>query len=474
MPSYAPNGVPGDERRLLPPRSVRFRTYTRPGPLEASSRCTSCPSARRFCRRSLPLRAERGAKGIERIVVEVGPLSGVDGAISAPLTPDSGPTSTTMRSIPFAPRSLAMAVTCDRSAWQMDNSCTDSDATTGPGRVYVRNRTDRGGRGSSSSPGTQLGASRWASGLARKKSAGEPAETVVPEVPLPLVLGFGNVLLSDDGAGVQILEHAALSACGPDAAHFIDAGTLSFSSLPYIEAADAMLVLDAADIDETPGAIALFEGRRWTHSAEHPPAHRSRGGTHRPIGHGAAARCLPHRAARFCVWAGDRLERRLSDGRGGRGSQAVREASDFSALANRWIVSLRSRSAWKLRHPPSHRYSAANWVAAPCAALLSELAVPRPPGREPCTWAIDLRSLPMSPANRAELERALGEGEVRAASRPRRFDGPGDAYGRGVVGRASRRRGGLQAEELKVAQVPAILAAQPMRSHRRRGRCVST
>jgi hydrogenase maturation protease len=74
-----------------------------------------------------------------------------------------------------------------------------------------------------------------------------------------LVLGFGNVLLSDDGAGVQLVERlrADLMPCG---AQFIDAGTLSFSLLSYIEMTDSMLVIDAADIDGAPGAISLVEG----------------------------------------------------------------------------------------------------------------------------------------------------------------------------------------------------------------------
>jgi hydrogenase maturation protease len=92
-----------------------------------------------------------------------------------------------------------------------------------------------------------------------------PAEDVAadgarsfPDVPASLVLGFGNVLLSDDGAGVQLVTRLR-AQCG-DAANFIDAGTLSFSLLSYIEAANSMLVIDAADIDSVPGTIGLFEG----------------------------------------------------------------------------------------------------------------------------------------------------------------------------------------------------------------------
>lgn len=75
----------------------------------------------------------------------------------------------------------------------------------------------------------------------------------------PLVLGFGNILLSDDGAGVQLVERLR-SELGPEAGEFIDGGTLSFSLLPYVEAADSMLVIDAADFDRPPGTVRLFEG----------------------------------------------------------------------------------------------------------------------------------------------------------------------------------------------------------------------
>ena len=74
-----------------------------------------------------------------------------------------------------------------------------------------------------------------------------------------LVLGFGNVLLSDDGAGVQLVERLR-SELGPHAAEFVDGGTLSFSLLSYVEATDSMLVIDAADLNSAPGTIELFEG----------------------------------------------------------------------------------------------------------------------------------------------------------------------------------------------------------------------
>ncbi|HTV95534.1 MAG TPA: hydrogenase expression/formation C-terminal domain-containing protein [Steroidobacteraceae bacterium] len=95
-------------------------------------------------------------------------------------------------------------------------------------------------------------------------------------------------------------------------------------------------------------------------------------------------------------------------------------------------------------------------LLAELASLLERLASTQLPA------AIDLHSLPMSALDRAELERVLGEGEVRATIQ---------AQGRSMV-RETRisgvwwvehrsARGELTAELLEVAQVPAILASAP-------------
>jgi hydrogenase-1 operon protein HyaF len=76
--------------------------------------------------------------------------------------------------------------------------------------------------------------------------------------------------------------------------------------------------------------------------------------------------------------------------------------------------------------------------------------------------AIDLRSLPMGPQDRALLQRALGEGEVRAT-----IDAEGVSTIRetriGGVWWVEHRngQGELIAELLEVTRVPAILASAP-------------
>jgi hydrogenase maturation protease len=74
-----------------------------------------------------------------------------------------------------------------------------------------------------------------------------------------LVLGIGNSLLTDDGAGIQAI--AALRA-HPDGApmELIDGGTLNFTLLQYLEDNQAVIVIDAADLDAAPGTVRVFEG----------------------------------------------------------------------------------------------------------------------------------------------------------------------------------------------------------------------
>jgi hydrogenase maturation protease len=74
-----------------------------------------------------------------------------------------------------------------------------------------------------------------------------------------LLLGFGNVLLGDDGAGVRLLERLQ-SELGPEVANFVDGGTMSFSLLPYMLDTESLLVIDAADLEAASGSIALYEG----------------------------------------------------------------------------------------------------------------------------------------------------------------------------------------------------------------------
>jgi hydrogenase maturation protease len=75
-----------------------------------------------------------------------------------------------------------------------------------------------------------------------------------------LVLGIGNTLLTDEGVGVHVLQALEPLLAGQPDVTLLDGGTLSFTLAGPIEEADALIVVDAANIRSHPGDWTLFEG----------------------------------------------------------------------------------------------------------------------------------------------------------------------------------------------------------------------
>ena len=75
-----------------------------------------------------------------------------------------------------------------------------------------------------------------------------------------LILGIGNTLLSDEGAGVHALN--LLQSSHPDLHNltYIDGGTLSFTLAVYIEDCDNLIVFDAAELKAPPGTVRTMAG----------------------------------------------------------------------------------------------------------------------------------------------------------------------------------------------------------------------
>lgn len=76
------------------------------------------------------------------------------------------------------------------------------------------------------------------------------------------VLGIGNVLLSDDGVGVHVIRHLQEAYSFPDSVQLIDGGTKGLDLLPYFEALERILIVDAANFGKAPGTIDLVEGEK--------------------------------------------------------------------------------------------------------------------------------------------------------------------------------------------------------------------
>ena len=75
-----------------------------------------------------------------------------------------------------------------------------------------------------------------------------------------LVLGIGNTLLMDEGVGIHVLSALRANPALPDDVELLDGGTLSFTLAGPIQNADALVVVDAANIDSPAGHWRLMEG----------------------------------------------------------------------------------------------------------------------------------------------------------------------------------------------------------------------
>lgn len=78
-------------------------------------------------------------------------------------------------------------------------------------------------------------------------------------IPL-LILGLGNVLLEDDGVGGAAVSLLLDRFEPPAGVHVFDGGTLGLSLLPYLENADAVILVDAVRADGAPGTLVRLDG----------------------------------------------------------------------------------------------------------------------------------------------------------------------------------------------------------------------
>ena len=75
-----------------------------------------------------------------------------------------------------------------------------------------------------------------------------------------LVLGLGNVLLGDDGAGPAVIARLREEHLAPAGVRLSDGGTLGLSLLPYLEDARRVILVDAVAADAPAGTLVRLEG----------------------------------------------------------------------------------------------------------------------------------------------------------------------------------------------------------------------
>ncbi len=73
-------------------------------------------------------------------------------------------------------------------------------------------------------------------------------------------MGIGNLIMSDDGAGVKVIQHLAENYRFPPEVTVLDGGTLGLDLLPQLEGVDRLLIVDAVETGNAPGSLTRLYG----------------------------------------------------------------------------------------------------------------------------------------------------------------------------------------------------------------------
>jgi len=81
-----------------------------------------------------------------------------------------------------------------------------------------------------------------------------------------LVLGIGNMLLSDEGAGNKAVEDLQQRFHFPPEVEVVDGGTMGLDLLPYLDDRTHLFIIDAVKSGNAPGTMVRLE-------LDNPPAY---------------------------------------------------------------------------------------------------------------------------------------------------------------------------------------------------------
>lgn len=75
-----------------------------------------------------------------------------------------------------------------------------------------------------------------------------------------VVLGIGNILLSDEGVGVRVIERLEQTYCLPPNVEIIDGGTCGMEMLEQLEDLDTLIVVDCVRFGQPPATPVVLKG----------------------------------------------------------------------------------------------------------------------------------------------------------------------------------------------------------------------
>ncbi len=75
-----------------------------------------------------------------------------------------------------------------------------------------------------------------------------------------LVLGVGNLLLSDDGVGIHTIRRLIERSDLPEGVRIVDGGTVGLNLLHHLEGISHLVIVDAIEGDRPPGTLTRLAG----------------------------------------------------------------------------------------------------------------------------------------------------------------------------------------------------------------------
>jgi hydrogenase maturation protease len=75
-----------------------------------------------------------------------------------------------------------------------------------------------------------------------------------------LVLGIGNLVMSDDGVGVKVVQRLQREYRFPLCVEILDGGTLGLDLLPKLEDIERLIIVDAVETGQKPGTCVRLTG----------------------------------------------------------------------------------------------------------------------------------------------------------------------------------------------------------------------
>lgn len=82
----------------------------------------------------------------------------------------------------------------------------------------------------------------------------------VAAAPRAVLLGVGNILLSDEGVGVRLVEHILRHHRLPAGIAVLDGGTCAMEMLEDLEHLDLLVIADCVRSGRAPGSVVVLHG----------------------------------------------------------------------------------------------------------------------------------------------------------------------------------------------------------------------